>query len=47
MQSVHSTINVVNSNLTQARCTLLCEKVCHWLTAGWWFPLVSSGFVHE
>jgi hypothetical protein len=21
----------------RARCTTLCDKVCHWLAAGWWF----------
>jgi hypothetical protein len=29
----------------RARCTTLCDKVCQWLVAGWWFslgPLVSS-----
>ena len=28
-----------------ARCTTLCDKVCQWLTTGWWFSpgtLVSS-----
>ena len=30
---------------TRARCTTLCDKVCHWLAAGRWFspgPPVSS-----
>jgi len=29
----------------RAGCTTLCDKVCQWLTTGWWFsqgPLVSS-----
>ena len=29
----------------RARCTTLCDKVCHWLATGWWFspgPPVSS-----
>jgi len=23
-----------------ARCTTLCDKVCQWLAAGWWFSPV-------
>ena len=26
----------------RARCTTLCDKVCQWLVAGWWFSPVSS-----
>jgi len=29
--------DVVSSNLDQARCTTLCDKVCQWLTTGRWF----------
>ena len=31
----------------RARCTTLCDKVCHWLVTGWGFslgPLVSSTY---
>ena len=26
----------------RARCTTLCDKVCHWLATGRWFPPVST-----
>ena len=25
----------------RARCTTLCDKVCQWLVAGWWFSTVK------
>jgi hypothetical protein len=28
--------------LIRARCTTLCDKVCQWLEAGWWFSPVSA-----
>ena len=28
--------------LLRARCTALCDKICHWLVAGQWFSSVSS-----
>jgi len=45
MQSVPITTKIVSSNLDQARCTTLCDKVCRWLATGRWFsqcPPVSS-----
>jgi hypothetical protein len=45
MQSVPNTTDVVSSNLDQARCTTLCDKLCQWLATAWWFslgPPVSS-----
>ena len=28
--------------LIRARCTTLCDKVCHWLATGWWFSAGTS-----
>ena len=37
MPSVPITTNVLSSNTIGARCTTLCDKVCHWLVTGRWF----------
>ena len=36
------TTDVVSSNLDQAKCATLCDKVCQWLATGRWFSPVSS-----
>jgi hypothetical protein len=39
--------NNVFFTIIRARCTTLCDKVCHWLVTGRWFspgPLVSSTY---
>jgi hypothetical protein len=43
MQSVPIPTDVVSA--IRVRCTTLCDKVCQWHAAGWWFspgPLVPS-----
>jgi len=45
MQSVPITTDIVSSNLDQAKCTTLCDKVYQWLATGRWLSqgtLVSS-----
>ena len=42
MQSVPITNDAVSSNLNQARCTTLCDKVCQWLATDRWFSMSST-----